>query len=195
MFGILTGIESASKKIFNYYYKVKYRHVNFGNNIIYNGFAIFRFGRNAEVKLEDNIIFNSKTKYNLAGIYKRCSISVADGAKLTIGNFTGFSGVSIVCANEINIGSNVNCGINVMIWDTDFHSVNKLERRNNSAAGVRSSPIKIGNDVFIGGNSIVLKGVIIGDNSVIGAGSVVTGTVPPNEIWAGNPAKFLKRIS
>ena len=51
---------------------------------------------------------------------------------------------------------------------------------------------KIGNNVFIGINSIVLTGVTIGDNSIVGAGSVVTKDIPPNEIWAGNPAKKIR---
>ena len=55
-------------------------------------------------------------------------------------------------------------------------------------------PVVIGNDVFIGAKSIILKGVIIGENSVIGAGSVVTKSVPANQIWAGNPAKFIRNI-
>ena len=55
-------------------------------------------------------------------------------------------------------------------------------------------PVVIGNDVFIGAKSIILKGVTIGENSVIGAGSVVTKSVPANQIWAGNPAKFIRCI-
>jgi acetyltransferase-like isoleucine patch superfamily enzyme len=58
-----------------------------------------------------------------------------------------------------------------------------------------SEPIVIGDDVFIGANSIVLKGVNIGDRSIIGAGSVVSKNIPADEIWAGNPIKFIKRIN
>ena len=52
--------------------------------------------------------------------------------------------------------------------------------------------IKIGNNVFIGCKSIILPNVTIGNNSIIGAGSVVTKNIPDNEIWAGNPAKYIK---
>ena len=55
-------------------------------------------------------------------------------------------------------------------------------------------PVIIENSVFIGAQSIILKGVTIGKNSIIGAGSVVTKNVPANQIWAGNPARFIKNI-
>ena len=53
----------------------------------------------------------------------------------------------------------------------------------------------VGNNVFIGTNCIVLKGVSIGNNSIVGAGSVVTKNIPANELWAGNPAKFIRKLN
>ena len=114
-------------------------------------------------------------------------------ASLVIGNHTGFSGVSIFCASSIKIGNYCNIGGNVFIWDTDFHPLNMEERRI-SSQNIRSSPIIIEDDVFIGANSIILKGVSIGQGSIVGAGSVVTKNIPPMEIWAGNPAKFIRKI-
>lgn len=78
--------------------------------IINNGFCYFG----------DNIIFNSTLESNLVGLYKQSSIGVMNGAKLTIKNNTGFSGVSIFCKQSIEIGSYCNFGGNVSIWDTDF---------------------------------------------------------------------------
>ena len=60
---------------------------------------------------------------------------------------------------------------------------------------VISKPIIINKGVFIGAHSIILKGVTIGNSSVVGAGSVVTKSIPEKEIWAGNPAKFIKKIT
>ena len=57
-----------------------------------------------------------------------------------------------------------------------------------------SEPITIGNHVFIGTNTTILKGVSIGENAVIGACSLVTRDIPPSEIWGGVPAKFIKKI-
>jgi acetyltransferase-like isoleucine patch superfamily enzyme len=130
----------------------------------------------------------------MVGINKRCTIYVAENAYLKIGNNSGFSGVSIYCANSITIGENVSIGGNVCLWDTDFHPLNYLERRENLTDKINTKPISIGNDVFIGANSIILKGVIVGDRAIIGAGSIVTKNIPEDEIWGGNPAKFIRKI-
>lgn len=60
--------------------------------------------------------------------------------------------------------------------------------------GIKSKPILIKEGAFIGAHSIVLKGVTIGKYSVIGAGSVITKDIPDNEVWAGNPARFIKKL-
>ncbi|MFZ4105144.1 acyltransferase [Flavobacterium sp.] len=144
--------------------------------------------------LGNKLKFNSTLKSNYVGIFKPCTISVRNNGYLEIRDYSGFSGVSIVCSNKIIIGRYLNCGGNVSIWDTDFHPIDHLDRRIHDFEKINSAPIEIGDDVFIGANSIILKGVKIGDRSVIGAGSVVTKNVPENQIWAGNPAKFIKNI-
>lgn len=84
----------------------------------------------------------------------------------------------------------------IKIYDTDFHSVNADIRRNHKQdmASKRMAKVTIEHDAFIGAGSIVLKGVTIGAGAVIGAGSVVTKSVPAGEIWAGNPARFIRRL-
>jgi len=84
-------------------------------------------------------------------------------------------------------------GGNCKIWDSDFHSSDPAQRLKAANENFKTAPIIIGNNVFIGSSSIILKGVEIGENSVIGAGSVVTKKIPANEIWAGNPAQFIKK--
>lgn len=59
---------------------------------------------------------------------------------------------------------------------------------------IKSKPVVIKRGAWIGGGSIILKGVVIGEYSVIGAGSVVTRSVPAGEIWAGNPARFIRKL-
>ena len=91
------------------------------------------------------------------------------------------------------IGNNVIIGVGTQIRDTDNHSLNPFDRLNGlDWKNKKTQPIKIGDNVFIGTNTIILKGVEIGDNCIIAAGSVVTKSIPENEIWGGNPAKFLK---
>lgn len=92
------------------------------------------------------------------------------------------------------IGSNVLLGSGVRIFDTDFHSISANDRKKGILDCIKTAPVKIEDNVFIGTDTIILKGVTIGPNSVIGAGGVVTTNVPSNEIWAGNPAHKLKEV-
>ncbi len=149
---------------------------------------------NGSLIVGKNIIFKNSTVYNMVGINKKSSIYVGDNATLKIGDYSGFSGVSIFCTTMIIFGKYCNIGGNTFIWDTDFHPIGYKARRNNDELQIQSKPIIIGDDVFIGANCIILKGIKIGDRSIVGAGSVVTHSIPSDEIWAGNPAKFVKKV-
>lgn len=118
------------------------------------------------------------------------------GGVLSIGDNSGISNTAITVAESINIGRNVFIGAGCKIYDTDFHPI-EAEFRFGSNADITRTKTKrviIEDGAFIGGHSIVLKGTHIGENSVIGAGSVVTGNIPANEIWAGNPVRFIRKI-
>jgi acetyltransferase-like isoleucine patch superfamily enzyme len=143
-----------------------------------------------------NFKMNNRESTNPIGRFQHCSIVVGKKGVLVIGNNVGMSSTAIVCHENIEIGNNVNFGGNVTIYDTDFHSLNPKVRINKATdrIGAQCKPVNIGDNVFIGAHSTILKGVIIGDNAIIGACSVVTKDVPTNEIWAGNPAKFIKKI-
>lgn len=96
----------------------------------------------------------------------------------------------ILDANKVEFGDNVfigpNCGFYTSGHPLDYQTRNKgLEY---------AKPIKVGNNVWIGGNVTVLPGVSIGDNVVIGAGSVVTKDIPSNVIAVGNPCRVIKEI-
>ncbi|BDM77601.1 acetyltransferase [Acaryochloris marina MBIC10699] len=108
-------------------------------------------------------------------------------------------------ANKVEIGNRVLISHNVNIHDTDGHPLNKQLRYDHfleivtnghpkSELEIPSSAIQIHNDVWIGFNATVLKGVTIGEGAVIGAASVVTKDVPPHSIYAGNPACFIRWI-
>lgn len=171
-----------------------------GNNIAYksfrtNGIPYVMIARGGTFSIGKNFAMNNGIKGNPIGCYERCTFFVDRGAVLTIGNNVGMSQAALICHKSITIGNNVKIGGGVCIYDTDFHSLDPVIRRSSEDLKNRAEkPVVIDNDVFIGAKSIILKGVTIGENSVIGAGSVVTKSVPANQIWAGNPARFIRSI-
>lgn len=140
---------------------------------------------------------NNREYANPIGRFNKCSISVSKNGKLFIGENVGMSSTAIVCQKRIEIGDYVKIGGNVVIYDTDFHSLNPNQRieRETDKIGTKTKSVKIGDNAFIGAHSTILKGVDIGKNAVIGACSVITKDIPENEIWAGNPAKFIRKIT
>ncbi len=132
-------------------------------------------------------------KYNTIGRQDKCKFVVK--GILKIGNNVGISSTTIICHKQITIGNNVIIGGNTVIYDTDFHSINPQKRLDKKAdqEDTKKREVIIEDNVFIGAHSTILKGTHIGKNSVIGACSVVCGYIPENEIWGGNPAKFIKK--
>ncbi len=124
-------------------------------------------------------------------------IAYTKQAKIIIGNNVGISNSSLVSWNKIEIEDNVMIGGSVKIWDTDFHSLDPYIRTNTSdfEYDVKTKPILIKENAFIGASSIILKGVTIGKNSIIGAGSVVTKQIPDNVIACGNPCRVIKNLN
>lgn len=117
-------------------------------------------------------------------IHSGCDIMVFKGAKLNLGSGYINRYCKIRCYNEITIGNGVAISENFTIWDSDAHQmINGSEP---------TQPIVIGNNVWIGTNVTVLKGVKIGDGCIIAAGSLVTKDVPANCLAAGVPAKVIK---
>jgi maltose O-acetyltransferase len=109
--------------------------------------------------------------------------------KLVVGTNSRINGVHIDAAESVVIGKNVRIAPYTIILDSDFHDV-----RDHFSSG-KSAPIIIEDNVWIATRSTILKGVTIGRNSVVAAGSVVTRDVPANSIVGGVPAKVIKYIS
>jgi acetyltransferase-like isoleucine patch superfamily enzyme len=109
-------------------------------------------------------------------------------AALEIGEHFGMTGGTICAADRVSIGHRVTVGANTTIMDTDFHPLHPVQRQKRPDRA-NTAPITIEDDVFIGLQCIVLKGVILGRGCVVGAGSVVTKDVPAGAIVAGNPAE------
>lgn len=114
-------------------------------------------------------------------------IHVAPDAILTMGNQVFLNnGTNISCSNNIQIGTHVDIADECLIMDNDFHGVGEKE--------TQSAPIIIEDDVWLASRVIILKGVRIGKGSIVGAGSVVTKSIPPNSFVAGNPAKVIRSL-
>ena len=193
-------IRRICNNIQNVYAKQVSRLVFIGNNVTHssfhtNGIPYIMVARGGKFNIGKNFAMNNGIKGNPIGCYERCTFFVDRGEVLTIGDNVGMSQAALICHKSIFIGNNVKIAGGVCIYDTDFHSLDPVIRRSSEDLKNRAEkPVVIGNDVFIGAKSIILKGVTIGENSVIGAGSVVTKSVPANQIWAGNPAKFIRNI-
>lgn len=114
------------------------------------------------------------------------------GYNITIGEnfYANYNCVILDCA-EVNIGNNVMLAPNVSIY-TAGHPIDAEKRNQEWEYAI---PVKIGNNVWIGGNTVINPGIHIGDNTVIGSGSVVTRNIPGNVIAAGNPCKIIREIT
>lgn len=159
----------------------------FGKNIRFYGRPFIQKSNHGSLYIGDNCTFRSTHTSNLIGINRPCIVSVHGQAVLNIGNNCGFSGTVIGCFSHITIGDGVRCGANTLITDSDWH----LDDPRSSTP----RPIYIEKNVWLGVNVMVMKGVQIGENSVIGAGSVVTKNIPANVIAAGNPCKVIKQLN
>ncbi|HYF67849.1 MAG TPA: acyltransferase [Ohtaekwangia sp.] len=148
--------------------------------------------RNGKIVIGKNFRFNSGAFFNAIGRNQQLTFQV--WGLLEIGDHVSMSGTSIICREKIQIGNHVMIGGNVVIYDTDFHSLDPLKRNQipEDRSDTKNAAVIIKDGAFIGGHATILKGSVIGENAIVGACSVVTGNIPAGEIWAGNPAKFIR---
>ena len=153
----------------------------------FRGLPLFRRHPNSLISIGACCKFYSSPISNLIGINRPCMLStLAEGAEIHIGPNCGFSGTVIGCAAKIVIGENVRCGANTLITDTDWHT-------DDPRTGP-DAPVKIEKGVWLGVNVTVFKGVTIGENTLVAAGSLVTHSLPANVVAAGVPAKVIKQL-
>ncbi len=139
-------------------------------------------------------------------VYCGCSFSVGENGRVRVGDYSLLNGALIMADEAVEIGSYCLISWNVAIADGDYHPIDAAQRRQDAMAlspylpnrperpKIKTAPVKIGDNVWIGMNAVILKGVTIGDNVVVAAGAVVTRSVPANTIVAGNPAAVVKEL-
>ena len=163
-------------------------------SLVFQGRCILQIKKGCQIIIGSHFKVNSG---DTVGIDNGSSskIVVYSRAKLFIGHNSGISNTVIQCRNNISIGNFVNIGAGCLIMDNNFHSTNwQIRKDGNDGEKAATAPVNIGDYVFIGAHSIIMKGVTIGEKSIIAAGSVVVKDIPPMQIWGGNPAKFIKDI-
>lgn len=157
-----------------------------------SGKCHFKAYKSNSIHIGKNVTLLSGWRSNRVGLSNDVLIQTFGNARIEIGDGSGGSGVVISSRSFIKIGKNVNLGGNVRIFDHDFHALDAKKRTlpmNKQESHIRSEPIFIGDNVFIGTNAIILKGVTIGARSIVAAGSVVfRGNYPTDSLISGNPA-------
>lgn len=166
--------------------------VRISPNVRFYGLPIMRRHPLAKITLGRQSQYRSGEWSNTIGINRRCVISARKGARISVGENCGFSGVVISASSSISIGDRVLCGANCTIVDNDRHPIDPVARAENAEA--EAIPVRIEDDVFLSMNVVVLKGCSIGRATVVAANSVVTTSLPSGVIAGGVPARVIRKI-
>lgn len=198
IFKVIVKIKSNIYRIFDKFFTV---FIFKGNKVKYStfrtsGVPYVMVAKNAkDLIIGRNFAMNNGITNNPIGCPQPCTLWVGNDAELIIGNNVGISQTALISHCSIKIGNNVKIGGGTCVYTTDFHSLDPIVRASNEDQKSRKiAPVFIKDNVFVGAKCIILKGVTIGENSIVGAGSVVAKSIPANQIWGGNPAKFIRNL-
>lgn len=165
------------------------RCTTLGRNVQLDGDVPDIFG-DGEIHIGDHVSIGNQTTWVVGNkVYER--------SRLVIGSHTNLNYRTLISvAHSVTIGSYCRFAGEIKIFDNNSHPTDYLERRNNGGRMTEQdvAPVVIEDDVWIGNNSIILKGVHIGRGAIVAAGSIVTKDVPAHSIVAGNPARVVKRL-
>jgi acetyltransferase-like isoleucine patch superfamily enzyme len=172
-----------------------FQGASYGKGFRTTGKSSFKLRREGSIVLGERVSLLAGWRSNRAGLTNPVLLETLGEGVIRIGDNSGGSAVVISSRSEVTIEKNVCLGANVRIYDHDFHPIEPGKRRlsrNEQSADVRSEPVVLGDDVFVGANTIILKGVTIGERSIVAAGSVVfRGEYPADCMIAGNPASLV----
>lgn len=189
---MLQGLKLVAKwtiiRILTAYVVAKYRllrgdRVQFGPG--------FQANRKLVIKGPGRVVFGANVN---AWAHEERNVIITFDRNVTIqiGSNVRLNGVGLMAKRGITIGDNCILGSTLLV-DTDFHSL-RHDRATNQHAPVLSASITVADNVWLAGQTVVLKGVTIGANSVVGFRAVVTRDVSPNVVVAGNPARVVRQL-
>jgi acetyltransferase-like isoleucine patch superfamily enzyme len=163
----------------------RYRCARVGRRLNLEGAPPLIIG-NGRIEIGDDVLIGSP-----------CTWDVAPHAELIIGNRVSLNYRGIISvAKSVSIGDDTLLAGEVAIFDNTNHPVSPARRlARETVTSAEVAPVVIGRNVWIGIHCIIMRGVTIGDNSVVAAGSVVTKSVPPNTLVAGNPAALVRQLT
>jgi acetyltransferase-like isoleucine patch superfamily enzyme len=167
--------------------------VDMGPGCRFWGMPILHKVTGSKITIGTGFKARSRASSNSVGTIQPVVISAfTSSAELILGDDVAISGCAIHCKEFIKLGNRVGLGSGCLIMDNDGHSL-KPEERHGESSNIRSAPVVLEEDVWIGGRAILLKGTRIGARSIVQAGSVVKGEYPADCIIAGNPAAVISQ--
>ncbi|MFC1804607.1 acyltransferase [Candidatus Omnitrophota bacterium] len=174
---------------------VKTMGAKFGKGGVFLGKPFIDRAIGSRIEIGDYFTIQSLWYLNRVGFSHPMMLQTEDRESfIRIGDHLEASGSTLYAAKGITIGNHVIIGANSVIVDTDFHPVAAKVRDSADMAKVNKKEIVIKDNVWIGMNCIILKGVHIGENTVIAAGSIVTRDIPADCVAAGVPAKVVDSL-
>lgn len=184
-FGLPTIINKVNMRLHN---------VNYGKRLRVKGLILIK--NSGHIEIGHDVRIRSSERANPIGCGTKVCLQVGRGGRIKIGNGVAMSNAAIACKQQVTIDDGVMLGGGVRIYDNDFHSLNAAMRNGVSKEReiIKARPIHIKRNAFVGAGCFILKGVTIGEASVIGAGSVVRTDIPDGQVWAGNPAVYIRDL-
>ena len=193
MYRITKALSKLHEGVCSGFFKLRFRcnrQIKFGKSLKCYGLPKLNLFAGSTIFFGNGVVLRNSQFSNSIGVALPCVFSLSSSkASLVIKDNVGMSGVSINCRSSVIIHDRACLGSGAIILDNDCHPLNPVDRSNESIESIKSAPVEIGEDAFIGARAIILRGVKIGARTIVQAGSVVNaGEYPSDVIVAGNPA-------
>ena len=193
------GLEPLGRALSTAWFRLQclWHGVSAGRNLDIFGRCIIRRGLDSRIELGNHVqIISSSWRSSTANCGRSKLRTYYPTARIIMGDRSGMTGGAIIARSKtIRIGAGCMLAPNVTIFDSDFHAVWPPDARRQELPLSADADVVLEPNVWVGMGVLILKGVTIGENSVIGAGSVVVSDIPANCVAAGNPARVVKTFS